>query len=178
MLIFLSSFKDAMAHQDLFLPQDLISANTIAACTAETWLHPTPPCNLSPHIPSCPRSGPSLVSLPPASSLLPICHIAPQRALSGMYICSYHSLIPPEDLFYFLFSTRHSSSFSHTPLFSKTLPPNSSLYTSMFFSCCFFSALPSFSLLHWQISLTKSSSSPRESHDSSSQLGLIMMYKS
>lgn len=132
MLIFLSSFKGAVAHQDLFLPQGPISANTITTCTAKTWLHPTPPCNLSPHIPCCPRSGSSLVSLPPASPLLPICHTAPQRAFSGMYICSYHSLIPSEDLFYFLFSTCRSSSFSHTPLFSKTLPPNSSLYTSVF----------------------------------------------
>ena len=178
MLIFLSSFKDIMAHQDLFLPQSPILANTIATCTAKTWLHLTLPCNLSPHIPNCPRSGPSLVSLPPASPLLPICHMAPQRALTGMYICSSHSLIPSEDLLYFLFSTCHLSSFSRTPLFSKTLPPNSSLYTSLFFSCCFFSALPSFSLLHWQISLTKSSSSPRGSPDSSCQLGLIMMYKS
>lgn len=120
-LVLLSSLEDTVAHRDLLLPLGPIPVNTTTI-----WLPSQPPLSLSSHHPRHPRSGPSLVFLP----LVPPSHPSatstpPPRVLSRTYMLPLRASPP------FHPPACHSSSFSQTPLFSETLPPNSSLvYTS------------------------------------------------
>lgn len=158
MLVLLSFLKDTVATGPR--PSHvLISVNATSTCSAETWLPFQPPLPSYPLMTTAhPKSGLSLVSLPPVSLLPTVCHKAPQTALSRPWICSHHSPVAsnnPQPLFIHL-----PAAPAHSPRPHSSARPLPQLPQILCTSVPLLLAL--LSLLPWKMSLTSSTPLPDE----------------